>query len=545
MQRVRQPVGRHGRARGAQRLRRDLAAVQRHARAGTRSRSGRGRGRGRAPRDRAAPPARRRGFARGPVARGFAPSRQPTGSALAAMIWSSTDWSGIVGGSSVGSSRMRVEGPLDERTLDHRAVARGDRGDVEALHAVDVAAVLRRGRPSRATGSPRRARTAPSRSPRTRGRDRRHPAADRAAASRTCRPPSTRRSSGRTARGWSASRTPAVATPCSVRSPMSKDSPSMIQRQRCERELEAVRVALDHRPVAHQLRVRARGHHLVEVAGVVDVVVREEDPPHVLRLDEREHVLQPLLAVRRRAGVDDHRLGRRGSPSSSGTRRAAARVRAAPGGSPRCRRATFVGGTCTVGASGANVVMGGSLPPGTRCAGPCPRHHGRFSRFGQRDAEGRRRAGRAAWPRVRGCHPRTVRASRSRLPHELPVRRRRRRAAAAAAHGQVVALRARRARGVGRGDGLRRRAAGARRAPRGGRARGLRLRRRRPERADDGVRRRSSPAEHGWSVPPARIFPVADVLTGISAALDVVRRARERGGRARPRPTRRSSRSSS
>ena len=29
-------------------------------------------------------------------------------------------------------------------------------------------------------------------------------------------------------------------------------------------------------------------------------------------------------------------------------------------------------------------------------------------------------------------------------------------------------------------------------------------------------------AEYGWSVPPARIFPVADVLTGISVALDVL-----------------------
>ena len=27
--------------------------------------------------------------------------------------------------------------------------------------------------------------------------------------------------------------------------------------------------------------------------------------------------------------------------------------------------------------------------------------------------------------------------------------------------------------------------------------------------------------QYGWSVPPTRIFPVADVLTGISAALDV------------------------
>ena len=49
-------------------------------------------------------------------------------------------------------------------------------------------------------------------------------------------------------------------------------------------------------------------HHLVEVAGVVDVVVREEHPLHVGGLDETEHVLEPLLAVRDRAGVDDHGL---------------------------------------------------------------------------------------------------------------------------------------------------------------------------------------------------------------------------------------------
>ena len=54
--------------------------------------------------------------------------------------------------------------------------------------------------------------------------------------------------------------------------------------------------------------VRAARQRLVEVAGVVDVVVGQEDPPHVLRLDQREHVLQPLLTVRGGAGVDDHRL---------------------------------------------------------------------------------------------------------------------------------------------------------------------------------------------------------------------------------------------
>ena len=59
-----------------------------------------------------------------------------------------------------------------------------------------------------------------------------------------------------------------------------------------EREVEAVRVPFDHRPVAHELGVRARGHRFVEVAGVVDVVVRQEDPLHVVRVDELEHFLQ-------------------------------------------------------------------------------------------------------------------------------------------------------------------------------------------------------------------------------------------------------------
>jgi hypothetical protein len=75
-----------------------------------------------------------------------------------------------------------------------------------------------------------------------------------------------------------------------------------------ERELEAVGVPLDHGPVAHELGVRARRHHLVEVAGVVDVIMRKEHPTDVLGLDEGEDVAEPLRAVRWRAGVDDHRL---------------------------------------------------------------------------------------------------------------------------------------------------------------------------------------------------------------------------------------------
>ena len=95
---------------------------------------------------------------------------------------------------------------------------------------------------------------------------------------------------------------------CSVRSPTSNDSPSITHRQRSSGKSKQFvwrsTIAQLHTSVAFG----TRGHHLVEVAAVVDVVVGEEDPPHVLRLDERERVLQPLLAVRRRAGVDDHRL---------------------------------------------------------------------------------------------------------------------------------------------------------------------------------------------------------------------------------------------
>jgi len=51
-------------------------------------------------------------------------------------------------------------------------------------------------------------------------------------------------------------------------------------------------------------------------------------------------------------------------------------------------------------------------------------------------------------------------------------------------------------------------------------------------------------AEHGWEVPPTRIFAVADVLAGISTALDVTVEPASPVS-SRPRPTRRSSKSSS
>ena len=41
---------------------------------------------------------------------------------------------------------------------------------------------------------------------------------------------------------------------------------------------------------------------------MVVVVVREEDPADVLRLDDREDVLQPPVAAEEHAGVEDHRL---------------------------------------------------------------------------------------------------------------------------------------------------------------------------------------------------------------------------------------------
>ena len=67
------------------------------------------------------------------------------------------------------------------------------------------------------------------------------------------------------------------------------------------------------RSVMNQLTTSvAFGHASIsafEVAGVVDVVVADEHPAHVLGLDEAEHVVEVLLAVLGDAGVDDDRLG--------------------------------------------------------------------------------------------------------------------------------------------------------------------------------------------------------------------------------------------
>ena len=98
--------------------------------------------------------------------------------------------------------------------------------------------------------------------------------------------------------------------------------------------------ALENRSTsAHeeQRRVRAVLHDLSEVAGVVDVVVGDEDVTHIGRIDQPEHAAQPLRPVGDGAGVDDHRLG--AADHHRVQVHAAARREAppAPDGSPRRR----------------------------------------------------------------------------------------------------------------------------------------------------------------------------------------------------------------
>jgi hypothetical protein len=67
--------------------------------------------------------------------------------------------------------------------------------------------------------------------------------------------------------------------------------------------------AVAEEPAGDERGVGARRHHLVDVAVVVDVVVADEHPAHVVGVDEREQVVEVAGAVERRAGVDHHRLG--------------------------------------------------------------------------------------------------------------------------------------------------------------------------------------------------------------------------------------------
>ncbi len=76
-----------------------------------------------------------------------------------------------------------------------------------------------------------------------------------------------------------------------------------------DRQLHLAGHPLGREPAGDERRVRAQLEHHVEVAGVIGVVVGEEDPLHVLRLDEPEDLLGPRLAQQLGVGVDDHRLG--------------------------------------------------------------------------------------------------------------------------------------------------------------------------------------------------------------------------------------------
>ena len=231
---------------------------------------------------------------------------------------------------------------------------------------------------------------------------------DPGAAWRTCRTTSRRRSSGRRARVSSASRRRAGATPRSVRSPMSSDLAVHHPLTAVKREVEAVRVPLHHRPVAHQPGVRAGLHRLVEVAGVVDVVVGQEDPAHVLGLDQRNtssshcsrlamvpvstiigsraqdhhrvQVDEQRLAERLLNGVDDPGVGGDLRRSHLGRRarwceRHRNSIHRAPGGS-RQRHGTIIGDPDGPRIRASTHGPGNPDPHGRRRSGRGPGQHG-------------------------------------------------------------------------------------------------------------------------------------------------------------------------
>jgi hypothetical protein len=68
-------------------------------------------------------------------------------------------------------------------------------------------------------------------------------------------------------------------------------------------------IAAHREPGGHQGGVGARIYDLAQVAGVVVVVVGEEHPADIGRVDQVPGVLEPLLAIGGGAGVDQHRLG--------------------------------------------------------------------------------------------------------------------------------------------------------------------------------------------------------------------------------------------
>ena len=126
---------------------------------------------------------------------------------------------------------------------------------------------------------------------------------------RRCRPPSRRRSWGRTGRGWSASRRSAGARRRACGRRRRSVSPGLTQRMRSS----GSSIARLIRSTVNQLVTSVAFGHSVEhggqVADVVVVVVGQEDPADVGRVDDREGGLDPLGAGQLVAGVDDHRLG--------------------------------------------------------------------------------------------------------------------------------------------------------------------------------------------------------------------------------------------
>jgi len=59
----------------------------------------------------------------------------------------------------------------------------------------------------------------------------------------------------------------------------------------------------------HHGRARTGVESDTEVAGVVRIVIGQEDPPHVVRVDEAEDLFDPSVTEAGGARVDDHRLG--------------------------------------------------------------------------------------------------------------------------------------------------------------------------------------------------------------------------------------------
>ncbi len=75
-----------------------------------------------------------------------------------------------------------------------------------------------------------------------------------------------------------------------------------------ERQLDVARQAGHDGEVGNERRVRTEVEHGVEVPDVVVVVVRDEDPSDVDRIDDRERLVQPRVAHERATGVDDDGL---------------------------------------------------------------------------------------------------------------------------------------------------------------------------------------------------------------------------------------------